>query len=129
MSSTKLVALSTAFRWGNIESFIKPNAPSSGAPPAALPFRQSLAPRVRQRIKVVPALFEQAALDQVFDRVEDREARVGVVAARLEKLVQVERLPVHVVEHSENFERDVFGRAHASAFFFGGCAGLAATFF
>src|SRR6201990_1001002 len=125
-SSTKLVAFSKAFRWGSIESFIKRLGDSDAA--RRLPFRQRLASRVRERIEVVASLFEQAAPDEIFDRVEDRASCVGVVAAGLEQLVQVERVPPDLVEHSEHFKEDVFGRAHVSAFF-GGCAGFAATFF
>src|SRR5947209_6027887 len=82
--STKLVALSTAFRWGSIESFI--NAASAGSAPA-LCFPVSfyyLTPLVGERIKIVAALFEQAALDQIFDGVENRESSVGIISSRLE---------------------------------------------
>ena len=69
-------------------------------------FSLSLARRslsfLSQSIKIVAAFFQKALADEAFDHVEDGGARFGVVAARLEEFVQIERFLAPIAEHFQN---------------------------
>ncbi len=62
---------------------------------------------VCQRIEIVATLFERTLLDKTLDGIEDRQSLVRVVPTRLEQFVQIECLPAHLVEHSQDSKRDV----------------------
>src|SRR4051794_38781082 len=55
-----------------------------------------------QGVKIVAALFEQAVFNYLLAREEDLLAPFGVIAARLEKLMKIERLFIESLELAQD---------------------------